>query len=64
MSRFNTDSICVDCFEDERLAPGFQHAADAELAAVMAGNLNFEGVGLSPADEVFLAARRRERSKQ
>jgi len=53
---------CVRC--NALLAPGFQHAADAELAAVMAGNLNFEGVGLSPVDEVFLAARRRERSKQ
>lgn len=61
MSFFNTDDLCMDCKADEKLAPGYGSARAAEAAAVQAGNLNFAGVGLSAADEQFLAARRAAR---
>ena len=62
MSKFNTDIICVACKEDERQAPGYEAADRAEVAAVMGGNYRFPGVGLSAADEVFLAERRQARA--
>lgn len=58
MSKFNQDALCVDCKEDERLAPGFASADAAELAAVRAGVADYPGVGLGPKDQAFLAARR------
>ena len=45
MSRFNTDSICIKCAEEERPPPDYQKAADAELAAVRHGDMNFPGIG-------------------
>lgn len=57
MSFFNTDTLCPDCKADERLAPGYQAAKEAELAAVKSGNYNFKGVGLSVEDRHFLAER-------
>ena len=45
MSRFNTDAPCLKCAEEERQHPDYQLAADIELAAVRAGNRNFEGIG-------------------
>ena len=45
MSRFNTDCICMKCAEEERQHPDYQKAADAELAAVRRGNMNFPGIG-------------------
>jgi hypothetical protein len=62
MSVFNTDEICIPCREDEHLAPGFKAARDAEAAACQHGNYNFPGVGLSAADQAFLAERRRARN--
>lgn len=61
MSRFNTDWLCEPCLEDERLAPGYQKAREAELAAVERGDRNSPGVGLSSEDLAFLAARRAQR---
>jgi hypothetical protein len=61
MSRFNTDPLCMQCVEDEQLAPGYAEAAAAEAAHVRAGDLNFPGVGLSPADAAFVAERRAAR---
>jgi hypothetical protein len=58
-SFFNTDVICLPCATDEQEAPGYVAAHAAEVAAVRAGDYNFPGVGLSPADAAFLAARRR-----
>jgi hypothetical protein len=63
MSKFNTDIICLRCAEDERLAPGYAAAADAEIAAVRQGNYNFPGVGLSLAAVTFLATRRQQRTR-
>ena len=37
--RFNTDTLCMKCAEEERQHP------DYELAAVRAGNRNFAGLG-------------------
>ena len=44
-SRFNTDTLCMKCLEEERHHPDYRLAADAELAAVRSGNRNFEGIG-------------------
>jgi hypothetical protein len=61
MSKFNRDTLCTACKDDERLAPGYAFADAAEAAAVRGGNYHFAGVGLSAADESFLAARRAAR---
>jgi hypothetical protein len=61
VSYFNTDTCCAACLDDERKAPGYEAARAAESAAVRAGDLNFRGVGLSPADAAFLADRRAAR---
>jgi hypothetical protein len=49
MSRFNEDLICDECDDRERQHPKYQEAADAELRAVQAGDMNFPGVG-KPSD--------------
>lgn len=61
VSYFDTDTCCAACLDDEREAPGYEAARAAEAAAVRAGDLNFRGVGLSPADAAFLAERRAAR---
>lgn len=66
MSKFNRDIICMACKRDERDAPGYADADAAETASALAsGRLrqpnHYPGVGLSPADAAFLAARRRAR---
>ena len=45
MSRFDTSALCMKCAEEERQHPDYRLAADIELAAVRAGNRNFEGIG-------------------
>jgi len=60
-SRFNIDTICPGCAADEREAPGYAAAVAAEIVAVRAGQFNFPGVGLTPADHAFLLARRAAR---
>ena len=45
MSRFNTDTLCLKCIEEEKLHPDYQKAAEAELAAVKRGDFNFPGIG-------------------
>jgi hypothetical protein len=64
MSKFNLDVICFPCKEDERQAPGYKAADEAEMAAVRAGVKDFPGVGLGPADEAFLAQRRAARKDE
>ena len=61
VSRFNTDALCMECLDDEKQAPGYKAAQDAEFAAVQRGDYNFPGVGLSTEDAAFLAARRASR---
>ena len=45
VSRFSMYVICMDCEREERQHPDYQKAADAELAAVRRGDLNFPGIG-------------------
>ena len=64
MSKFNTDTICMSCEEDERQAPGYAEASRAESDAVRSGDYNFPGIGLSLADAKFLADRIKARGAQ
>lgn len=64
MSKFDLATICGLCKEDERLAPGYAAADQAELEAVRSGNYNFPGIGLSDEDHKFLAERRAQRVQQ
>jgi len=59
MSKFNTDTLCMSCEQDERLAPGYREACRVESDAVRSGDYNFSGIGLSSADTKFLAERRK-----
>jgi hypothetical protein len=61
MSYFNEDLPCGACKKDERDAPNYQQAVDAEHKQVALGNTRFTGIGLWPEDAAFLEARRRER---
>ena len=45
MSRFNEDVLCTTCEREERQHPDYRKAADAELAAVKRGDMNFPGIG-------------------
>lgn len=45
VSKFNTDTICLDCKDRERKHPDYPAADAAELAAVQRGEMNFPGVG-------------------
>ncbi len=45
MSKFNQDTICLDCKERERNHPAYPAADAAEIAAVERGEMNFPGVG-------------------
>lgn len=46
MSMFNTEEICMPCKDRECDHPLYETARKAEAEAVLAGNLNFEGIGL------------------
>lgn len=48
-SWFNTQDICLDCAEIESKHPKFKEAKKADHEHVVAGQYNFEGIGL-PAD--------------
>lgn len=61
MSTFNEQWICLDCKEDERQAPTFEAAREAELQAIRRGETNYCGLGLTVEDMEFLAARREAR---
>ena len=37
--------LCLACEQEERQHPDYQKAADAELAAVRRGDMNFPGIG-------------------
>jgi hypothetical protein len=63
MSKFNVDTLCDRCADDERLAPGYAAASQAEMAAVRNGDMNFPGVGLSSEDQAFLTQRLKVRKR-
>lgn len=45
MSRFNEDTICMECAEAECRHPDYRRAAAAERAAFRRGDRNFRGIG-------------------
>jgi recombinational DNA repair protein (RecF pathway) len=45
MSKFNTETICMDCQRREKAHPLYDEADLAEFTAVANGNLNFPGIG-------------------
>ena len=45
-SMFNTQTICMECKEAEKLDPRYDEAVKADEAAIRAGNFNFKGIGL------------------
>lgn len=48
-SFFNTELICLThCQPKEESHPKYEEARAAELAAVLAGDYNFPGIGLPP----------------
>jgi hypothetical protein len=54
MSVFNTSLICPQCAEDEKRAPHYKKACNAELREVGKGVEGFQGIGLSKEDAEFL----------
>lgn len=48
MSRFSTETICSLCERRERVHAQYQEAHDRELEQVMAGNMNYRGIGTPP----------------
>ena len=48
MSKFNQDTICMNCKDLERAHPDYAKADAAEVAAVQRGEMNFPGIGLPP----------------
>ena len=45
MSRFNTEIICLECEEWEKLHPDYAKAVEGEAAAVRRGKKTFQGIG-------------------
>lgn len=45
-SWFNLDRLCSECYELESKHPDYQRARDMEHLEVVAGNLNYKGIGL------------------
>lgn len=50
MSMYNTDTICMDCADEERKRSDYKTARDAEARAVRSGDRNFRGIGLNEDD--------------
>lgn len=46
MSMFNRDCICMECKKAEQQRPDYKEAQEADRAAILAGNYNFDGIGL------------------
>lgn len=46
MSMYNTDCICMKCYEEETRRADYKEAQEAERAQVAQGNYNFDGIGL------------------
>ena len=45
MSIFNIDVICIPCKQIEEKHPMYEEARDAEMKAVLRGNMNYRGIG-------------------
>jgi len=46
MSMFNTEEICLDCKDAEKVRPDYDAAVKADEDAIRAGDFNFKGIGL------------------
>lgn len=44
MSYLNTDTLCMECKEEEKHHPRYKEAKEAELKAVQSGNMNYPGL--------------------
>lgn len=49
MSFFNTDTLCLSCWDKERNHPDYARAVQVETEAVRRGNYKFPGIG-KPSD--------------
>lgn len=49
MSKFNTQTICMECSEKERSNPRYDEALKADHEEIKSGNLNFKGIGYEEA---------------
>lgn len=49
MSFFNTDVICMECYDKEKKHPKYKAAKEVEVNECKQGNYNFNGVG-KPSD--------------
>ena len=45
MSMFNMDCLCMYCIKAERQRSDYREAQEAERAALLRGERNFEGIG-------------------
>jgi DNA/RNA endonuclease YhcR with UshA esterase domain len=59
-SRYNSDTICIECDSDERKLPSYAACSQAEFDACRRGDYNFH-YGLSPDDSQRLAEMRKTR---
>ena len=55
VSFFNTDTICMECKEVEKLHPRYEEAKEIEHHEVVKGNYNYEGIGLPDDYEEFVS---------
>ena len=53
LSDFNTDCLCLDCKDKEKLNPAYEIAKAIEVNQGKNGNFNFEGIGYPK--KIFLA---------
>jgi len=44
MSMFNTDCICMECWQKEMKDEDYKEAVEAENAEIRKGNFNYEGI--------------------
>jgi len=44
MSMFNTDCICMSCYEKEKKDKDYDEAVEVERAEIKKGNYNYKGI--------------------
>lgn len=44
MSMFNTDCICMDCYEKEKKGKDYEKAVKADHEEIKKGNHNYKGI--------------------
>jgi hypothetical protein len=59
---FTTERICLQCKAEEKQAPGYAAALQADEAAIRAGNYNFPGIGPTDEDRSFFVELRAKRA--